>query len=334
MTKNINTAFSTFIKDYVNLEATRVEKGRYSRNWLINQIELIAEKYDDFPSLYKNKNIFFGSFARNTKIRPLDDIDIMICLNANGTTYSENALNIELNTKNSNQIFKDLCHDNSENLNSTRVINKFKSYLKDIPQYSNAEIHKNHEALTLKLSSYEWNFDIVPCFFTAEDSYGRTYYIIPDGKGNWKKTDPRIDKENLTSLNQELEGNLLNVIRLVKYWNKKKQIGINSSYLLETMIIKIYSEKAEKTCSKFVDIAFVEVLSKLKSSILNSVEDLKGIQGDLNSLDYWDRIIISSKIENFYNKSVEAREYEANKDLEKCFSKWREILGDDFPKYE
>lgn len=334
MTKNINTAFSTFMKDFVNLESDRVKKGRSSRDWLIEQIESIADENDDFPSLYKDKNIFFGSFARNTKIRPLDDIDIMICLSANGTTYSENTSNIELNTKNSDKVLKDLCHDNSENLNSTKVINKFKSYLKEISQYSKAEIHKNHEALTLKLSSYEWNFDIVPCFFTTEDSYGKTYYIIPDGKGDWKKTDPRIDKENLTNLNQELDGNLLNVIRLIKYWNKKKQIGINSSYLLETMIINFYNGKFEKSCSKYLDIEFVEVLKALKNSIYNSVEDLKGIQGDLNYLDYWERVSISLKIEDFYNKSVEAREFEKNEEIEKCFSKWSEILGEDFPKYE
>ena len=334
MTKNINTAFSGFMKDYVNLESCRVKKGRSSRDWLMEQIEKIVDENDDVPSLYKNKKIFFGSFARSTKIIPLDDIDIMICLNGNGTTYSENSSNIELDTKESSKVLKDLCHDSSEKLNSTKVINKFKKYLKDIPQYSEADIHKNHEALTLKLSSYEWNFDIVPCFFTAEDSYGKTYYIIPDGEGNWKKTDPRIDKENLTNLNQELDGNLLNVIRIIKYWSNKKQIGINSSYLLETMIINFYNGKFEKTCSNCVNIEFVEVLKALKDSICDSVEDLKGIQGDLNDLGYFERLKVSSNITEFYNKSVEAKEFEINGEIEKCFSKWSELLGEDFPKYE
>ena len=240
MTRNINTAFSNFMKNFVNLDADRSSKARSSRNWLIDQINVIQSQNDDFPKLYKEKNIFFGSFARNTKIRELDDIDLMICLNANGTTYNEYSNytnNIELYVPDSYATLKCLCHNNSNSLNSTKVINIFKKYINLVPQYLNSEVHKNMEALTLKLSSYEWNFDIVPCFFTAEDSQGKTYYIIPDGKGYWKKTDPRIDRDNVTTLNQNLDGNLLNVIRLVKYWNRKKSIGINSSYLLETMII-------------------------------------------------------------------------------------------------
>ena len=45
-------------------------------------------------------------------------------------------------------------------------------------------------------------------------------YLIPDGNGNWKKTDPRIDAANVTNLNQQHNGNILKVIRLAKYWQK------------------------------------------------------------------------------------------------------------------
>lgn len=335
MTKSINTAFSNFMKEFVNLDPERTLKARSSRNWLIEQINSIECKNNDFPKLYQDKNIFFGSFARNTKIRELDDIDLMICLNANGTTYNECSSythNIELNVPDSYTNLKELCHDNSNRLNSTKVINRFKKYISSIPQYSNAKIHKNMEALTLKLSSYEWNFDIVPCFFTTEDSQGKTFYIIPDGEGYWKKTDPRIDKNNLTTLNQSLEGNLLNIIRLVKYWNREKSIGINSSYLLETMLINFYSQY-NSSCTNYVDIEFVKVLRYLKSAILSDIQDLKGIQGNLNKYTFRERLNISLSIENYYNLSNKAREYETT-DIEECFKKWKEVLGGNFPEYE
>lgn len=335
MTKNINTAFSNFMKDFVNLDSDRTSKARSSRNWLIDQINSIESKNDDFPKLYKDKNIFFGSFARNTKIRELDDIDLMICLRANGTTYNEYSIytnNIELNVPDSYATLKGLCHDNSNRLNSTKVINQFKKYINSVPQYSNAEIHKNMEALTLKLSSYEWNFDIVPCFFTTEDSQGKTFYIIPDGKGYWKKTDPRIDRDNLTTLNKSLDGNLLNVIRLVKYWNREKSIGIDSSYLLETMIINFYNQPGI-TCGTFVDLEFNKVLNYLKSAIFNDVQDLKGIQGNLNSYTYLDKLSISISIESYHNLAVTAFKYEST-DIEECFKKWKEVFGGNFPDYE
>jgi len=335
MTKNINSAFSTFMKDFVNLDSGRTSIARSSRNWLIDQIDLIESNNDDFPALYKDKNISFGSFARNTKIRELDDIDLMICLKANGTTYNEYSTytdNIELNVPDSYTTLKGLCHDNSNRLNSTKVINRFKEYIDSVPQYSSAETHKNMEALTLKLSSYEWNFDIVPCFLTSENSQGKSYYLIPDGKGYWKKTDPRIDRDNITTLNQSLDGNLLNVIRLVKYWNREKSIGISSSYLLETMIVNFYNQPSI-TCGTYVDIQFKAVLGYLKSAIFNNVTDLKGIQGNLNTYTYSEKLNISLAIDKYYNLAVEARGYEST-DIEECFKKWKEALGGNFPDYE
>lgn len=52
-------------------------------------------------------------------------------------------------------------------LNSTKVINRLVSKLSDLNDYDKAELHKNHEAATLKMKSYTWNFDIVPCFYTT-----------------------------------------------------------------------------------------------------------------------------------------------------------------------
>ena len=59
MTKNINTAFSNFMKDFVNLDPDRTSKARSSRNWLIDQINSIESKKDDFPEIYKDKKYIF-----------------------------------------------------------------------------------------------------------------------------------------------------------------------------------------------------------------------------------------------------------------------------------
>ena len=59
-------------------------------------------------------------------------------------------------------------------LNSRKVIEAIKGRLQDIEHYSSAEIHRCQEAITLKLNSYEWNFDIVPAFYTVHG-----FYLIP-----------------------------------------------------------------------------------------------------------------------------------------------------------
>ncbi len=46
------------------------------------------EKDDKFPVSFPAIHIAFGSFARRTKIRPLDDIDLMFGLTGQGATYT------------------------------------------------------------------------------------------------------------------------------------------------------------------------------------------------------------------------------------------------------
>jgi len=333
MAKTVIAAFNEFMKDSVNLDNDRTKKARKSRDWLIEQILDFPNIDSDFPAIYTEKNIFFGSFARRTKKRPLDDIDIMIALKAQGCTYLEYSDRIEITVPDSSYQFKKMCNENASILNSKRLINIFIKNLKNVSQYENAEIKRNQEAATLKLLSYEWNFDIVPCFFTTEDSYGNTFYIIPDGNGNWKKTDPRLDRDRTATVNQNHNGRILNVIRAIKYWNKRPTMPTMGSYLLENMILDYYENSKSET-SEYVDIELVKIFEQIKSRVYNPVYDPKNIQGDINDLSWDDKVKIANRANSDYIKSKEARNFESNEQQEESIKKWKEIFGDEFPKYE
>lgn len=332
MATTVIQAFNEFLQDKVNLDPDKTTKGRNSRDWLVGQIQHFENDDTEFPEVYTEKNIYFGSFARRTKKRPLDDIDIMICLKANGCTYLEYSDRIEITVPETATRFLRYRNDGTSILNSRKLINKFVEKLADIPQYDKAEIKRNLEAATLNLTSYDWVFDIVPCFFTTEDQFGRTYYIIPDGKGNWKKTDPRIDKERLTNLNKNHDGNILNVIRTVKYWNKRATMPTMSSYLLENMIIEYYQTKST-IASQFVDIELVDIFLDIHNRVYNNINDPKGIQGNINLLTLDEKRKISQIAYDDYVIAFNARQLEQQKNMKGSINKWREIFGDEFPKY-
>lgn len=167
-----------------------------------------------------------------------------------------------------------------------------------------------------------------PCFYTDTD-----FYLIPDGSGNWKKTDPRIDNERITDINQKHNGKLLELVRLAKYWNNRKVTIRIGSYLLECMILQKYESK-EASEKWWIDLEFRDLLKYLSSAILSDVDDPKGIQGNLNSFCWDDRCKISDALTNVYNKAVEASSKELNdKDQKGAIMKWREVLGNDFPEY-
>lgn len=256
----------------------------------------------------------------------------MICMSAVGCTYTEYSDRIEINVPESATNFKDYINEGTAILNSRKVINAFIKKLTGIPQYKKAEIKRDQEAATLNLESYDWTFDIVPCFFTSEDAFKNTYYIIPDGNGNWKKTDPRIDQELVTTENDIKNGRLLKLIRILKYWNKRNSTHTIGSYLFELIVIEYSKSKLE--LSQCIDYDIKDFFNFLSSAIFYSIPDPKGLQGNLNNFNFTEKYAISQKAKWACNKALEAINSEVlEKDTQKSINKWRELFGNEFPTY-
>lgn len=330
MALTVNDAFAEFLVNIVNLDATESDLAKCSRSWLINRIHALPEKDGQFPRLYSERDIHFGSFERKTKKRPLDDIDMMVCMTAEGATWNDIGGTIYMEMSNQHSALYGLRHADSNCINSRRVINKFVDALTAIAQYKKANIGRRGEAAILSLSSYDWTFDIVPCFFTAPDYLGRQFYIIPDGDGNWKRTDPRIDRLRVQQMVERKGKGVLDTIRLLKYWNSRPTMPSASSYLLENLILSIFDEL---DCTGWPDLNFTYVIERLQSRIFSAVEDPKGIQGDINSLGIFERIAISSRCGSDLEKCAEARRYEAAGDMSAAINKWADVFGEQFPNY-
>lgn len=328
MAKSVNAAFNEFMRDVVNLDADVVSAARKSRD---NLLDNIAEfDNDDFFKLCEDFNVHFGSFARKTKCRELDDIDLMIGISACGATYDQfdpwNNVRITASTEDLTQRH---CTRIDGTLNSTQVANQFKKKLEAVREYSRSEIRRNGEAIVLNLKSKDWSFDIVPCFHTVEESDGRAYYLIPNGSGNWKKTDPWKDKEKVTAANQSKDGRLLELIRLVKKWNKVKNAATMPSYLVETMMVNFAD--SVKELDPCIDFRFTKALEYISAHIFKPVYDMKEIQGDINTLEFSNKLVLQIKAENDYKKACEAWECESAGNQKQAIQKWGEVFGSSFP---
>jgi hypothetical protein len=127
------------------------------------------------------------------------------------------------------------------------------------------------------------------------------------------------------------DGNVLNVIRAVKYWQRRPTMPSMSSYLLETLILDYYAGRA--ACSSFVDMELEALFRHLGLYVQFSVNDPKGIQGDINSLSAEARKAISDRCYLDAQKVSEARWFEENNEYEKSINKWRDVFGPFFPVY-
>ena len=68
MATTVNTAFSEFMKNYVNLDSTKTETARKSRENLKTNIHDLGKNATLFDLASQN-DLYFGSFSRKTKIR-------------------------------------------------------------------------------------------------------------------------------------------------------------------------------------------------------------------------------------------------------------------------
>lgn len=331
MALTVDTAFSQYMRDYVNLDSSVVEAAKKSKDNLLENIHDFSN--NDFFNLCPKFDIQFGSFSRKTKCRELDDIDLMIGISADGATYNDNYGwdNIIINASYNNQIQQN-CSDENNELNSTRVLNLFKSKLSELNDYNRSDLHRNGEAVNLNLISKDWAFDIVPCFHTVENEKGNSYYLIPNGYGRWKKTDPKMDQFSINYIDNQQGGKLRPLIRLCKKWNQYKKMVTMESYLLETLLFKFARDEEMQGSIKF---NFIDSLVYLANNIHSPIYDMKGIQGDINTLSFEEKENIVQKCKDEIFKCRDAINYEfEDEDHKKAINKWREIFGEDFPDYE
>jgi hypothetical protein len=241
----VSEAFSRFQTKFVDLEKSHTERAVLSRNFLIEQVESLSQ-LGRFPKIIGNKGAFipYGSFARKTKIRPLDDIDLLVCLVGSGTSEKLNPNNEYeqwLRINDSNAYLAQFADDHGY-VNSTKVLNSIKTGLAGSKSYKQADIKRNQEAVTLTLDSYEWNFDIVPAIPVGNE-YGTSHFLIPNGRGDWKRTDPRLDDNKNKNLSLLHANNFNPMCRLLKFWNARTHKPRLPSYYFEVLVQNCFEKR-------------------------------------------------------------------------------------------
>ena len=329
MPYTVALSFDQYRTKTVDLDPVETAIARKSRDYLVEQLGQLPSRDSTFPPLYGGCQ-YFGSFARKTKVRPLDDIDLLLLLNGKNTSaefYSGYTYQVRV-TDNTCVLWR---YTDNGYLNSTKVLNKLKSSLQIIPSYQKAESKRTGEAVTLKLTSYSWVFDIVPAFPVSDGMGGTAYYLISDGDSRWKRTDPRSDQATITAANQHHKNFLIPLIRVMKYWNTNSRAAPRlMSYYFETMLINgLKFQPSLGGIRESIPLAF----RQLANQVVLSCPDQKGLGPNLDSDVSWDT---KSKVQEAATKRAEyadwALEYERQGNHIEAIKWWGYTLPD-FPPY-
>ncbi|WP_336931773.1 SMODS domain-containing nucleotidyltransferase [Acinetobacter bereziniae] len=334
MARTINGALNELVQEKVNLLKSRTDAGRSSRDHLLGQIKRLNENSVEKLDFADTYNLPFGSFSRRTKVKPLDDIDQMIGLNGGKLVWNEESHYdqsvISIRNSSDKGVWSQLLNDDNT-LSPIKVLNRFKRMLSNMNGYQNPQLNRHQQAVTFQMTSNEWNFDLVPCFHTTTN-----VYLIPSGNGNyWMQTDPRKDQVLATEVNQQHNGRVLEIIRLMKYWNKlDRKPSIPSSYLLEVMLLNFYKSRSLWNLCGSLQEEVEKCLQYLKENIYSYVADPKEIEGNINRLGIVVQHSIYNRIINDLEQISVGNYYESLGQKEQAFKHWKNVFGSYFPIYE
>jgi hypothetical protein len=325
-------AFKAFRDNTVDLDSDQTKRARASRDYLFEQLKQLAQGDSGFPML-SSTYLTFGSFARRTKIRPLDDVDIMITFNGHDTVMKcspSDPYAYWLKIKDQSAPLA-LFPDEFGYVNSTKLLNKIKSVLTQVSNYGKAEIRKNMQAAVLNLTSYTWSFDIVPAVPVDDGTGDIAYYLIPNGRGDWIRTDPRIDGNNVTELNKRHSGNFLPTVRLLKYWNRRTQKPRLASYYFETLALRVFEYA---TPIMGFPQAVKYFFDNCPTHLHSSCTDPKRLGPDLDADVNWEtKMKISEAQAEAAKYAGNALMYEHQSDEKKAIYWWQQVFGQEFPTY-
>jgi hypothetical protein len=199
------TVAEAFTKFRSRLEATDAEeKSAASRQ------KRIREQLDA-SSIAIERDFLAGSYRRETKTKPLRDVDIFVVLS--DRSYLDKHPSVVLN-----DVLAVL-----EPSYPGRACTDRRAVRVDFGVTYVAEV-----------TDEVMSFDVVPAF--ADD----TAYLIPDDvTGTWIKTNPEVHAAKATQANKDYDTCWKPLVKMIKKWNAHNGDPIEPSFLIEVMALDI-----------------------------------------------------------------------------------------------
>ena len=164
-----------------------------------------------------DRDFLTGSYARHTKTKPLQDVDVFCVLNKEKEGHYLDEP-------------------------SSKLVEDFRKVLAD--HYGKENVCSDERCVTVRFGTPTggeeeeekvFSIDVVPAF-----DAGRAYKIPDSGSTeDWLKTDPEIHAEEATAANKAFNEQWKPVVKMIKKWNRNHGRPVPTSFLLEVMALDI-----------------------------------------------------------------------------------------------
>jgi hypothetical protein len=201
------TIDEAFKKFKGRLEITDLEQGAASRRQ-----KAIRAQLDDGLDIIAD--FLTGAYARDTKTKPLRDVDIMIALGAGEARYRSK--------------------------HPSAVLGRVREIL--VPHYGEHRVCTDRRCVRVDfgltivddVSDDVMSIDVVPAFEAGKD------FEIPDDLlGVWITTNPKVHAAKATEANKAFSLQWKPVVKMIKQWNRHSGEPIEPSFLIEVLALHL-----------------------------------------------------------------------------------------------
>lgn len=240
------------------------------------------------------EGLLVGSYARQTQIRQSRDIDLLIPLAYGGwAKYGQD---------------------------SAALINRMRDVLD--ARYGQTKVSAAGVAVVMDMTDF--SLDIVPAFHRQGGGY-----LIANGQGNWKGTDPTFHLELIREHNSR-DSAFRDLVKLIKYWNLKHG-GSLRSFHLEMMVDRIWKQgKAEDSLARALQFTLAGLPSLLRSTFPDPWEPAGAIDSYLTQPT---RTKVRMQLLEDAARAVTAEQFRLSGDQRAAMGQWVSVFTEGFPAF-
>lgn len=269
-----------------------------------NRYEAITKRLNtDFwnSSSETEHSLYVGSYGRDTDIKT-SDIDVLFWL----------------------PLDKKEQYENYQSNGQSALLQEIKKSIKGT--YPKTKIKADGQVVVVDFSDGIC-FELLPCFKDEEDN-DTFWYVDTHNGGKWRKTKPRLERDEIREKNNEWKGNLKRLCRMARAW--RDDAGVSMGGLLIDTFAYNFLKNWEYKDKSF---AYYDWMIRDFFEFLSKQDDTQ---------KYW--LAVGSN-QQVYNKgkfkrkakiahklALEAIEYEEKQQEYSANEKWRDIFGKVFPK--
>ncbi len=288
----VSEAFDTF-KSELELPDQQQKQAAAAQQ----QIRERVSKYLFVPSSFLT-----GSYARYTKIYPLNDINVFLVRNERRTG---------------------LAAYGSGGVYPTAALNEVAAAVQGAYP-SAATVKKQNRSVNVQISGLPFGFDLTPVWLRTPDGYW-----IPDtDTGSWIPSDPDAHATRMTAANDLNDGKLKPVVKMMKHWSRNNYDRM-SSFHIELICADIFSTQDIGNYQVGVATVLVHLSRYVNQPMLDPVYKQCRTDKMLSPAEASELLL---RANSDAQRAVDAVKLENAGQHDYAIAKWKEVFLKGFPR--